>query len=389
MTRSPITLVSDTIDRADIDRLVAWLSRSPIPRLTKGPVTVELEGKWAAMLGTRHSVYVNSGSSAILLLLAALKAGGRLRNDKIVVPAVSWLTDVSSPIQLGMEPILCDCNLEDLSCDLGHLQRIFEEHRPAAMIFVSVLGLVPDMAAVVRLCEKYDVLLLEDVCESMGSEFDGKLLGTFGAASVFSMYYGHHLSTIEGGFVCTDDKELNDLLLSLRSHGWDRDLDAETQRAWRAEFETDDFSALYQFYHPGFNLRSTDLQAYIGLTQLDKLEEIRRKRNRNFEIYRENIRSSELHLSERGFVSNFAFPVVSREQREIVRRLTADTIEVRPLIAGNMARKAFWLKAFGRVELPNADLIEDHGFYLPNHQHLTEDDILRICEIVNAKSLDV
>nr|MBA2379053.1 DegT/DnrJ/EryC1/StrS aminotransferase family protein [Blastocatellia bacterium] len=360
-----------------------------IPRLTKGPVTVELEAKWAANLGTRHSVFVNSGSSAILLLLAALKAGGRLRNGKIVVPAVSWLTDVSSPMQLGMEPILCDCNLEDLSCDLGHLERIFEEQRPAAMILVSVLGLVPDMAAVLRLCAEYDVLLMEDVCESMGSEYDGKFLGTFGAASVFSMYHGHHLSTIEGGFVCTDDKELNDLLLSLRSHGWDRDLDAETQNAWRAKFETDAFSALYQFYHPGFNLRSTDLQAYIGLTQLDKLEEIRQRRNRNFEIYRENINCSELQLIERGFISNFAFPVVSRERREIVMRLSEDDVEVRPLIAGNMARKAFWLKAFGPVELPYADLIEDHGFYLPNHQYLKEEDVLRICEIVNAKSLDV
>jgi CDP-6-deoxy-D-xylo-4-hexulose-3-dehydrase len=143
-----IKLVKDTIDKNDINRLIEWLGQDEIPRLTKGDLTWELESKWAKKIGTRYSVYVNSGSSAILLALAALKHTDKLRNDKIVVPGLSWATDVSSPMLLGMEPILCDCNLEDLSCDLNHLEKIFQDSDPSCMILVSPLGLVPNMKKV-------------------------------------------------------------------------------------------------------------------------------------------------------------------------------------------------------------------------------------------------
>ena len=127
------------------------------------------------------------------------------------MPAISWATDLAPVIQLGLDPILCDCNLEDLSVDLEHLEEIFKKDKPAALLFVSILGLVPDMNKVMKLCSKYDVLLLEDTCESMGCEYENKKLGTFGIASTFSTYFGHHISTIEGGFVSTDDKDLYEL----------------------------------------------------------------------------------------------------------------------------------------------------------------------------------
>ena len=199
-----INLVQDTINKQDINALVEWLSQDPTPRLTKGELTKKLEAKWASKLGTKYSVFVNSGSSSILLTLAALKQLNRLKNNKVIVPSLSWATDVSSPMLLGLTPIMCDCNLEDLSCDLNHLEKLFKEHNPGALILVSPLGLVPKMKSVLELCEKYNVLLLEDVCESMGSKYKGKYLGTFGLASFFSMYFGHHLSTIEGGFINTD-----------------------------------------------------------------------------------------------------------------------------------------------------------------------------------------
>ena len=180
-----IKLVSDTIDRDDIDSLIKWLSQDEIPRLTKGDLTLELESKWSKKIGTKYSVYVNSGSSAILLSLAALLESGRIKNKKIIVPGLSWATDVSTPILLGMEPIMCDCNLKDLSCDLNHLESLFKEHNPSSMILVSTLGLVPEMDKIMDLCKEYDVLLFEDVCESMGSKFDEKYLGSFGFASLF------------------------------------------------------------------------------------------------------------------------------------------------------------------------------------------------------------
>jgi CDP-6-deoxy-D-xylo-4-hexulose-3-dehydrase len=380
-----IKLVSDTIDREDINSLIEWLSQDEIPRLTKGDLTWELEKKWAEKIGTKYSVYLNSGSSAILLALAAILESGKLKNSKIVVPSLSWATDVSSPILLGMSPIMCDCNLDDLSCDLEHLEKLFIHHSPSSMILVSPLGLVPNMEKVISLCEKYDVILFEDVCESMGSKYQGKYLGSFGFASFFSMYFGHHLSTIEGGFINTNDEDFYHLLLMMRSHGWDRDLPVKKQEELRLKYNTSEFDSLYNFYVPGFNLRSTDLQAFIGLRAIDKLDKYSVLRNNNFVRYNELIKVNELNLSqnEGDFVSSFAIPIVSKNKKEIVNRLTSNGIEVRPLIAGDMSKKPMWYERYGKLNLTNCEKINEFGFYIPNHQDLTEEQIKLITDIIN------
>jgi CDP-6-deoxy-D-xylo-4-hexulose-3-dehydrase len=380
-----IKLVSDTIDKQDINSLIEWLSQEKIPKLTKGELTVELEKKWANKIGTKYSVFVNSGSSSILLTLAALKHTNRLKNNKVVVPSLSWATDLSSPILLGLEPILCDCNLTDLSCDLEHLEEIFKTESPSSLILVSVLGLVPDMNRIIKLCKKYDVLLLEDVCESMGSKYKGEYLGTFGLASFFSMYFGHHLSTIEGGFINTNDKDLYNSLLMMRSHGWSRDLSIEDQNQYNTKYNTDNFSSLYNFYLPGMNLRSTDLQAFIGLRAIDKLDNYSQKRNLNFKFYLKNLTNNELNIETNpdNFISNFAIPVVSKNKDQIVKDLIEANIEVRPLIAGNLGNKPIWYENYEKVNLPNSDIIDKFGFYLPNHQDLTESEILKITNIIN------
>ena len=169
-----INLVKDTIDNKDIDQLIDWLKT--YPKLTKGPRTLELEDKWSDWLGVKYSVFCNSGSSANLLMLSALKESGYMENNKVVVPSVAWSTDLAPVIQLGMKPILCDSNMEDLSVDLEHLERIFKEENPSALMFVSVLGLVPNMKKVLDLCTKYSVYLLEDTCESMGCQYKDKKL---------------------------------------------------------------------------------------------------------------------------------------------------------------------------------------------------------------------
>lgn len=379
-------LVSDTINRDDINALIEWLQQDPIPRLTKGNLTSELEEKWAKKIGTKYSVYVNSGSSAILLTLAALNESDRLKNNKIVVPALSWATDVSSPMLLGLDPIMCDCNLEDLSCDLKELESIFKQNNPAALILVSPLGLVPRMKEVVELCEKYDVKLLEDVCESMGSKYNNKYLGSFGFASFFSMYFGHHLSTIEGGFINTNDEDFYHMLLMMRSHGWDRDLPKWKQDELRKEYNCNKFDALYNFYVPGFNLRATDLQAFIGLRAIDKLDSYVVKRTNNFNTYQSHIRNNKLNLDNHTYntISNFAIPIVHKQKDNIVKDLISADIEVRPLIAGNMASKPMWKEKYKVPKLPNAELIEKYGFYVPNHQDLTLQEILQITDIINS-----
>ena len=384
-----IKLVSDTINKVDIKHLTDWLLQDDIPRLTKGDLTLELEDKWAKKINTKYSVFVNSGSSSILLTLAALqqfhKVGGKkLKNNKIIVPALSWATDVSSPMLLGYDTIMCDCNLEDLSCDLNQLEQLFKEHNPSVFILVSPLGLVPNMERVVNLCNQYDVILLEDVCESMGSKYQNQYLGTFGFASFFSMYFGHHLSTIEGGFINTNDEDFYHLLLMMRSHGWDRDLPEWKQKELRNKFDCTDFDSLYNFYVPGFNVRSTDLQAFIGIRAIDKLDEYSQIRRDNFFSYIEKIKINKLNLSEKqgDYVSNFAIPIVNENRNEIVQKLQSNGIEVRPLIAGNMANKPMWTKK--QDNLTNCDIVDKFGFYIPNHQDLTTKQIDFITDILNS-----
>ncbi len=379
-----IKLVTDSITKNDIKVLTEWLLQENTPQLTKGTLTKQLEERWASIIGTKHSIYVNSGSSAILLTLSALKQGGYLKNDKVVVPSLSWHTDVSSPMVLGMTPLLCDCNLHDLSCDLEHLESLFKEHKPASMILVSVLGLVPNMDKIIQLCNNYDVLLLEDVCESAGSKYQNKLLGTFGKASFFSFYYGHHLSTIEGGFINTDDKKLASILLSIRNHGWDRDLDLHEKQKLRQEWNVDEFESLYRFYYEGFNFRSTDLQAFIGLRQVERLHAYSEIRNNNFKLYNSLLKNNELLLSEdNNFVSNFAYPMLHRKKMLIVKELVDNKIEVRPLIAGSMGKQPFWIKKYGKTNLPNCDIIDLYGFYIPNNHNILDCEIRLICDIIN------
>ena len=378
-----ITLVKHTIDNNDIDNLIEWLKT--YPRLTKGPITLELESKYSDWLGRKYSVFCNSGSSANLLMLSALQQGEYLKNNKIVVPSVAWATDLAPVMQLGLKPILCDSNKRDLSADLVHLEKIFKEEAPSALMFVSVLGLVPEMDKVVNLCEKYDVILLEDTCESMGSKYRDTKLGTFGKMSSFSTFFGHHISTIEGGFISTDDKNLYDILLAIRAHGWDRDLDVEKQIELQQDWDVSTFNSLYTFYYQGFNVRATDLQAYIGLRQIDKLDGWGVRREYNYLTYQELVKNDywKPNTELNDFTSNFAYPVIHPNRDKIVEQLQRGGVEVRPMICGSMGTQPFYVKEYGRLELPKVTEIDSFGFYVPNNPHITDGEIVHISNIIN------
>ena len=381
-----ISLVNETIDKKDIDNLIEWLKQ--YPHLTKNKLTVEYENKWSEILGCDYSVFVNSGSSANLLMLYTLIETGTINvQDKVVVPAVSWSTDLAPVVQLGLTPILCDCNMEDLSVDLNQLEYIFKTEKPKVLLLVSVLGLVPDMAAITKLCERYNIILLEDTCESLGSKFENKSLGTFGLMSSFSTFFGHHISTIEGGIVCTNDRKIYNMLKSLRSHGWDRDMDHDYQVNLRNKYKVDDFSALYKFYNFGFNFRSTDLQAFLGINQLDKLLDIISKRNQNYLTYIENLNSNiwKPKQDKSRFVSSFAQPIIHPNRANLINSLKKSNIEYRPLICGSLAEQPVWKKRFTNlpVDLPNATKVNNCGIYLPNNHKLTKQEVKLICEVVN------
>lgn len=381
-----VKLVSDTISKNDIEKLVTWMSQDDIPQLTKGPLTIKFQDDFSNFLGEDlRSCFINSGSSAILLSLLALKIKNNIK--KVVVPSVSWATDLSSPMVLGLETILCDCNLQDLSLDLDKLEKIFEEESPEVCILVSVLGLVPDMERIMSLCKKYNVILLEDVCESLGSKYKGDYLGTFGLMSFFSFYYGHHISTIEGGMITTEDKNMHDILVSIRNHGWDRDWSEDLKKEYREKYGIDSFSSMYAFYFPGLNLRSTDLQAFLGINQIEKIEPFSSVRNRNFLKYSELIKENYLNVNQRDgdFVSNFAYPVVHSERDSIIAKIKEHNIEVRPLIAGSMAKQPFATGVNKKYGTGNSDIIHEKGFYLPNHQDLSLEQVEFIASLVNSE----
>jgi CDP-6-deoxy-D-xylo-4-hexulose-3-dehydrase len=376
-----ISLVKETIDGKDIDRLVDWLKTHP--RLTKGEITLKYESRWSDWLGVKYSTFVNSGSSANLLMLATLIEAGDLKpGDSVLVPAVSWATDLSPVMQLGLKPVLCDCNLEDFSVDISQFKDLISRSNVKAAIVVPLLGFVPEMEELVSLCDQSNTILLEDCCESLGSRYEGdRKLGTFGVMSTFSTYFGHHISTIEGGMVCTSNSKYDTILKSIRSHGWSRDWSIKEQETHRKSWGISEFDSLYTFYYCGFNVRSTDLQAYIGLGQLDKLDKIIEARNNNYLTY---LRLLGIKNKSRHFNSNFAFPLIHPNRNSISKSLLSEGIECRPLVCGSMGKQPFYLKKYPDVEnnLPNAEKVRVFGMYLPNHHLLTEEDIEKVCSVV-------
>ena len=384
-----VSLVKNTISSEEIDLLVEWLKTHP--RLTKGDLTIEFEKKWSQFIGVKHSVFVNSGSSANLLMVYLLLETGMLkRGDKVIVPSLSWATSLAPVIQFGLTPILCDCNLNDLSIDIEHFRELIKEHSPKCLILVPILGFVPNMDEIVNICKENNIILLEDACESLGSKFRGKQIGSFGLMSSFSTYFGHHISTIEGGMICTDDDKIANVLRALRSHGWDRDMDSESQKELRAKYNVDGFNDLYTFYYAGFNVRATDVQAFLGIHQLEKLPNIIINRNINYLNYKGHLDDKYWKPtdSELNYISNFAYPIISKNRDKIVKALKENGIECRPLLSGSLARQPYWFDRYGETPLKNCDIIHNNGMYIPNNHELTSQEIKFVCDIINSVEND-
>jgi CDP-6-deoxy-D-xylo-4-hexulose-3-dehydrase len=377
----PIKLAYDTITNKDIDDLCSWLST--YPRLTKDKLTKQFENKWSEWLGRKYSVFVNSGSSANLLMLYALKLSGRLKNKKIVLPCLGWSTTISPAIQFDFEILLCDSDKNNLGIDINHLEKLLEQERPSCLMVANILGFPNSFDEIKILCSKYDVILLEDSCESVGSLYNDTKTGCFGLMSTFSTYFGHHFSTIEGGIISTDDLELYEILLSIRSHGWDRDLSDDTAQLLRNKHNIDSFDSLYTFYYPGFNVRPTEIQSFLGIEQLKTIDSRNKKRYEIFLQYDSMIVNNFWQIKSQNFISNFAYPIIHPNRNDIVKNLIANNIECRPLVCGSISKQPFYTKLYGQKQYPFGDLVHKYGMYLPNHPSLSENNINRICNIVN------
>ncbi|OGQ05057.1 MAG: hypothetical protein A2W61_02975 [Deltaproteobacteria bacterium RIFCSPLOWO2_01_44_7] len=378
-------LAEDTIDKKDVDQLIDWLKT--YPRLTKGKVTIEFEEKWSNWLGTKYSLFCNSGSSANLLMYYVLQLSGKLKNKKVIVPSVGWVTSIAPAIQFGFEPVMCEADPDTFGLDLEHLETLLKKHNPSTVLMVQVLGVPHKMNELMALKEKYGFFLLEDACAAIGASYKGKKVGTFGDMASFSSYFGHQFSTIEGGIVSTSDKQFNDLLRMMRSHGWSKDLDSETHQAYIKKYEIDDFHSPFVFFEPGFNLRSTDLQAFIGLGQVDKLDWIVKRRQENHTRYKKQF-DGKLYFQKcdpESTICSISFGALAKnteQRRSIVSALVENGIETRIFSAGNLGLHPFWYNRYGKASFPMADKIHHCGFFLPNNPSLSVENIDSISNVV-------
>lgn len=390
----PIKLMSSTFYNEDIvkPKLLEFLANTK--RWSMDEKCMEFESRFAKWQGRNFAIAFNSGSSANLALIQSLLNMGKIkRGDKVALSAVTWATNVMPIIQLGLLPILVDIELETLNISSRTFKQALYEHGDIKSLFITnLLGFCSDLDMIKKDCNDNNIILLEDNCESLGSIFNGKKLGNFGEASTFSLFVGHHLSTVEGGLVCTDDVDLANMLKMSRAHGWSRSLEEHKKEQLRKNHDMDKFYDQYTFYELGYNLRPTEITGFLGIEQLVYADEIIAKRENNFSIFQKVAlkNSSLIHLKTDhiDLVSNFAFPVICKTKEILSKALNIfheNMIEIRPLVGGNMARQPF-LRDYTSyaTNLVNSDIAHDFGFYFPNNPELKQEELDRI---VNCLSI--
>lgn len=374
-------------------KLVDFISKADI--LSFGPECLKFEQSFAKWQGRKHCVFLNSGSSANLAIIQALLNQGKLnRDDKVGVSTLTWSTNVMPLMELGLNVIPIDVELDTLNVSSRQLFRALRRHDIKMLFITNLLGFCDDIDEIRKICDAEGIILIEDNCESLGTVYRGKKLGNYGLASTFSFYVGHHMSTIEGGAVCTDDEELASMLRIVRAHGWDRNLAEEHQQIIRDKHKVNStFYSRYTFYDLGYNLRPTEINGFIGNTQLPYLDEIVQTRKDTFlnmakEIYAQTEKFFPIRFDHIDLISNFAIPIVCKTKRirdELVDKCT-DKLELRPIVGGDMTRQPFFTKYENRKALTNsnAGMIHDQGLYFGNNPDMTEKEKQQILKIFTA-----
>lgn len=380
MSNYKIKLAEDTIDKSEKQDLAIWIKKNDY--YTKGKLTLEFEKKFAKKLQNKFSIFVNSGSSANLLIAKGLQELHNKKKIKIILPSVSWITTVMPFEQLGYDIKLLDCSTDDLGLDVIKLENLCKTFNPEYVCVVHVLGHLNNMEKIIQLSKKYKFRIIEDNCEAIGSQYKKKLSGSYGFASSCSFYYGHQITTIEGGMVSTNNKKLNEIMISVRSHGWARDINKNIKKKYERKYNIDEVRSLYTFYYSGFNLRSTEINAKLGISQIRKIKKITAKRNKIFYLYSQYLKKFWTQNSNTDLISSFGYGTLVKNRTQVFKVLKKNKIESRPLICGNIGLQPVWLKKYKKQKnLQNADLIHNHGIYLPNHYNLRNKDIKFICKI--------
>lgn len=355
------------------------------PKLSMDIECSKFENKFSKFQKRTESILFNSGGSANLALLQSLKNLGKLKEgDRIGFSALTWSTNVMPILQMGFIPIPVDCEVDTLNIMSKNLLDRLDDTSLDALFITNVLGFTGDLDVIKEICDLKKIILLEDNCESLGTELSSRKAGNFGIASTFSFFVAHHMSTIEGGMVCTDDTGLAEMLRIVRANGWDRNLSSKQQFVWRQKYNiTSEFEAKYTFYDLGFNMRPTEITGFLGQFQMKFLEENISRRESNFftleEVVNNNPELILLNHSHLKRLSSFAFPIIVRKgelKQKYFNQFSGAGVEIRPMIAGNMQRQPFYKKYVEKVyNLPNTDFIHDNGFYCGNYPELSSVDL--------------
>jgi len=387
-------LMQNNITRADLDAVIVFLQQDD-PILTQSKQVRAFEQEWSEWLGVKYSVFVNSGSSANQVTMCALRETYGV--GEVIVPTLTWVSDIASVIQAGLKPVFVDINPRTLGMDID---QVIEKITPQtkAVFLTHVLGYNALNQHLLDELESRNIPLIEDVCESYGATFQGRKLGAFGLMSNFSFYYAHHMSTIEGGMICTNDSNLYEMLRMFRSHGMVRESTSDELKQSYYE-QHPDLNPDFIFAFPAYNVRSTEINAVIGRSQLKRLDENNKLRTENLLLFLQNLDPDKYETDfETAGSCNYAFTLILKQPDTVLRDKVMEAlrqagVEFRRGTAGggNQLRQPYLKKLFGEADLTQftkVDHVHFYGFYIGNYPGLEKAKIKELCSILNKLTSD-
>ena len=385
-------LMNNNFTNSDINAVKKFLKNKDVI-LTQAKKVEEFEKKWSKWLGVKYSTFVNSGSSANYISLAILKAlNKKNKKNEIIVPSLTWVSDVNSIIMNGFKPVFVDIDLNTLSMSPEKVIKKINK-KTLAVFITHAQGFNGFTDNLLRQLKKRNIILIEDVCESHGAKHKNKRLGTFGAISNFSFYYAHHMTTIEGGMVCTNDKKIYDLSRIFRSHGMVRESKNKTfEKQMKKKYK--DLSPQFIFLHPTLNFRNNEIGAVIGINQLKSLNQNNKERTKNFVFFLKNLNREKYWTNYKIKGScNYAFPIILKtnnikKRDNFEKILSKYNIEFRRGNAGggNQLRQPYLKEIINMKNLKNfknVDKVHFFGYYIGNYPSLKKNKILEITKVLN------
>ena len=376
-------LINDNISVQDKKVMADFILNTN--RFTNGPKVKMFEEEWSKWLGVKYSVMVGSGAAANYITTSIVR---ELKGQKgeIIVPPIGWVSDVSSIINTGFTPVFVDVSLDTMAISYETIKNAINENTKA-IVLVHVLGFNGINDKLIKLAKEHDLILIEDCCESHGATYKDQKIGTFGDMSCFSFYFGHHMTTIEGGMVSTNNKEIYEYARMFRSHGMTREASSETQK----KFARSDINPLFTFAVPGYNMRSTELNAVLGMEQITRLDYNIQHRCNNLNVWIKNLDNSLYFVDfDLEGSSNYALPLIlnkNTDMSKVCAILEEEKVEYRLGTAGggNQARQPYLERYDFKIsgELQVSNYIHDYGLYLGNHPELKEQQIINLCRRLN------